>query len=76
MPCPRLCIDDMCHGCREDTLCGGSYCYYCDHLTSGDSTCDDCRDFNEDYEIDAEPRRAAPPEHPASQLKEKSDEAK
>ena len=39
-PCPRLCIDDLRHGCREDTLCGGTCCYQCDLLTSGDMLCE------------------------------------
>ena len=40
--CPRICIDDLCRGNREDTLCGGSYCYECGTLTAGEAYCDDC----------------------------------
>jgi hypothetical protein len=34
-PCLRLCIDDLCHGNRDDTLCGGCYCERCDALSPG-----------------------------------------
>jgi hypothetical protein len=42
-PCPRLCIDDLCRGNRDNTLCGGCYCYECGNGTCGDTLCDDCQ---------------------------------
>lgn len=27
--CQRLCIDDLCRGNPDNTLCGGSYCHQC-----------------------------------------------
>jgi hypothetical protein len=47
-PCLRICIDDLCRGNRDNTLCGGSYCYNCDELTAGDATCDECRNCGEE----------------------------
>lgn len=46
--CQRICIDDLCRGNRDDTLCGGSYCYHCDKLTVDGSVCDQCREENEE----------------------------
>jgi hypothetical protein len=58
--CPRLCIDDMCHGNRDFTLCGGSYCYQCDELTVDGSICDECHAAREEEEIEFE---AKPNDH-------------
>lgn len=51
--CSRLCIDDLCRGNPDRTLCGGSYCHDCHgpNLNDG-SLCDDCRESEEDYEDD------------------------
>ena len=51
-PCLRICIDDLCRGNRENTLCGGSYCYNCDELTVDSSVCDECRRCGEDEDED------------------------
>lgn len=48
--CPRICIDDLCRGNRENTLCGGSYCDDCGTLTVDEGRCEECRD--EDGNID------------------------
>lgn len=51
-PCQRLCIDDLCRGNPDDTLCGGSYCSSCHDPKCHDSDlCDDCRESSyEDYD--------------------------
>lgn len=48
-PCPRICIDDLCRGNRDNTLCGGSYCYECGNVVVGECmTCDDCGAYEQD----------------------------
>jgi hypothetical protein len=47
--CPRICIDDLCRGNRENTLCGGSYCDNCGTLTADEGRCDDCAPDEEDF---------------------------
>jgi hypothetical protein len=52
-PCQRLCIDDLCRGNPENTLCGGSYCYDCHGPTCGDSSlCDECIEAAYEAEMD------------------------
>jgi hypothetical protein len=48
-PCPRICIDDLCRGNRDNTLCGGSYCDRCGSLTYDEGRCDDCSPEEEDF---------------------------
>lgn len=52
-PCPRLCIDDLCRGNPDDTLCGGSYCYQCHGPKVDDgSLCDECREHEAEMDDD------------------------
>lgn len=46
--CARLCVDDLCHGNQDDTLCGGCYCPDCYQLTSEPEYCDNCRPDEDD----------------------------
>ena len=52
--CLRICIDDLCRGNRDNTICGGSYCDSCDSLTYEPGRCDSCRDADEENEIESE----------------------
>lgn len=48
-PCTRICIDDLCRGNRDNTLCGGSYCESCGIGTCEEGLCDDCAPSEEDF---------------------------
>jgi hypothetical protein len=58
--CPRLCIDDLCHGNPDDTLCGGCYCENCRMATVEPGCCDSCRGYaHDDYDDDVCPHGRA-----------------
>jgi hypothetical protein len=55
-PCPTLCIDDLCHGNPDCTLCFGSYCEVCRRLTHDYGLCEQCRLARDgDYDDDVCP---------------------
>lgn len=58
-PCLALCIDDLCHGNPEDTLCGGCYCAQCRRQTFEPGVCDDCSEDGEFEEADAADKEGA-----------------